>query len=86
MTDLDATWSDPEHRIESGRTLAMFTSEWYAVQDDLIGGYAVSTADVPQSAGLGLTVGSFLGQDMAEHIAALHNAWLTLLREIASPE
>lgn len=50
---------------------------WYAVPDTTIGGWSVSTVDLPTHLQLGIEVASFVCKDAARHIAALHNQWLT---------
>jgi hypothetical protein len=48
---------------------------WFARENDLIGGWCVMPADQPPSEGTP-EVADFIRQDVAEHIAELHNAWL----------
>lgn len=66
--------------------LKVMAVPWYAVVNDLIGGWAVSTVDAPLSDNSGLDIADFVSEDVARHIAALHNAWLggllTLTQEI----
>jgi len=50
-------------------------SVWTAQLDDLIGGWCVTVGTEPPSQG-NPAVGRLLSKDSAEHIAALHNAWL----------
>jgi hypothetical protein len=57
--------------------------KWYAVPDDLIGGWAVSHVDKPLSeqdakAGEG-EIASFMDQQAAEYIANLHNTYLKVI-------
>lgn len=58
-------------------------SPWYAIVDDLIGGYAVGTKDAPASDTAyggrhptAIEVAHFTCENAARHIATLHNAWL----------
>jgi hypothetical protein len=52
---------------------------WYAVSNDLIGGYSVATADKPESQlnpqNGEFEIGSFMTLKSAQHIADLHNSW-----------
>ena len=52
---------------------------WYAVLNDLIGGYSVATVDKPDSLHNvyegDFEVGTFMTREAAQHIADLHNAW-----------
>lgn len=50
----------------------MLASRWYAVEDDLIGGWCVMPVPLQPSYGYP-EVGSFLSKDIAEHITDLHN-------------
>jgi len=56
--------------------------EWYAVINDLIGGWALSTTDEPVSSGSGLYIGDFMCEDTARHIAAVHNTCLYSARSL----
>jgi hypothetical protein len=50
---------------------------WYAVANDMIGGWCVvSRHPAPPSTG-NIEVASFIDELFAIHIAALHNTWLT---------
>jgi hypothetical protein len=51
------------------------TSRWYAMPDDVIGGWCVMPTEKPPSLG-GFQVAEFVSRELAEHIAELHNAWL----------
>lgn len=57
---------------------------WHPVANDLIGGWAVATEDVPPSrhspANGVLLVADFISEDVARHVAALHNAALAGVR------
>jgi hypothetical protein len=59
----------------------LLETRWYAVDNDLIGGYAVATVDKPESEHnvyeADYTVGTFMTKRCAEHIADLHNQWWT---------
>lgn len=52
---------------------------WYAVPNDLIGGYTVATVDKPDSLHNvyegDFEIGTFMTLETAQHIAELHNAW-----------
>lgn len=50
----------------------IITKKWYAVVNDVIGGYCIKLEDVPASAG-GIEVADFMDQKIAEHIVELHN-------------
>lgn len=60
----------------------LLTEPWYAHPNDLIGGWFVLNRDHPPSRlhrdrdPDGREIGTFLGEDIARHIAALHNASL----------
>lgn len=56
-------------------TDAMMASRWYPQPDDLIGGWCVMPVDEPPSGGC-FAVADFISQEIAEHIAELHNASL----------
>lgn len=59
---------------------ALLAARWWPREDDTIGGWCVMTADQPPSMADWqrgeLQVGSFLGEDVARHVAELHNTWL----------
>ncbi len=59
----------------------VLSQRWFPHEDDLIGGWCVMTADTPPSLArheLGqVEVGNFLGEDVARHVAELHNAALS---------
>ena len=52
---------------------------WYAVPNDLIGGYSVSTVNKPDSQHNvyegDFEVGTFMTLESAQHIAEIHNQW-----------
>jgi hypothetical protein len=48
---------------------------WYARENDVIGGWCVMPVDEPPSYGV-REVCDFVSRELAEHIAAVHNAWL----------
>jgi len=50
---------------------------WFARENDLIGGWCVMPVDEPPSLGVP-EVADFTTQELAEHIAELHNQWLTV--------
>lgn len=72
MTDPPA-W---QHLRGQALTDALLATAWYARPDDLIGGWCITAVDQPPSAGYP-SLGDFLSRELAEHIAAMHNAWLT---------
>jgi hypothetical protein len=49
---------------------------WYARPDDVIGGWCVMPVDELPSQGM-FQVASFVSQEIAEHVALLHNIWLS---------
>jgi hypothetical protein len=49
--------------------------EWYARPNDIVGGWCVMPVDQPPSDGFP-EVANFTTQELAEHIARLHNDWL----------
>lgn len=51
---------------------AILAATWYAHAGDLVGGWCVTVVDKPPSSGA-VEVGSFLGEDVARHVAELHN-------------
>lgn len=55
---------------------AMLGLRWYAMPNDLIGGWCVMPVPKPPSEGYP-EVGSFMAQRIAEHVASLHNASLS---------
>jgi hypothetical protein len=48
---------------------------WYAVENDLIGGWCIMPIDAPPSSGIP-DIGDFLTQEIAQHVVDLHNEWL----------
>jgi hypothetical protein len=48
---------------------------WYARENDLIGGWCIMPIDLPPSSGVP-DIGDFLTQEVAQHVADLHNDWL----------
>ncbi len=61
---------------------AILAADWYAWPDDTIGGWAVMPVNVPPSSGAP-TVGTFLSEQIARHIAQLHNRDLDDQRRLA---
>ena len=57
------------------KTEQVLPATWYPHPDDLIGGWCVMTTDAPPSAG-GISAAEFTTEEVARHIAALHNEWL----------
>jgi hypothetical protein len=64
-------------------SLSVLSSTWYAKPDDLIGGWCVMPVDcTPAEAPKGIAeVASFVYKEVAEHMAAIHNEWLTRVRD-----
>lgn len=56
--------------------------QWYAKPNDLIGGWCIMPVEEMPSQGC-WTVGDFLSQGVAEHVASLHNYRLVRLRPFA---
>lgn len=60
---------------------------WYPVANDLIGGWSVTNVDKPPSqldhTKREFEVADFIDEDLARHIADLHNNWLDQQREAA---
>jgi hypothetical protein len=51
-------------------------AKWFAVQNDLVGGWMIATADKPASEHRGeYAVADFLTREDAEFLCALRNAW-----------
>jgi hypothetical protein len=50
-------------------------ARWYAMPDDVIGGWCVMPDEKPPSLG-GWQIADFVSQEIAEHIAELHNAYI----------
>jgi hypothetical protein len=52
---------------------------WYAVPNDLIGGWDISNVNKPESQrnpyGEEFEIGSFLTEEVAQHIVDVHNTW-----------
>ena len=53
----------------------LMDSVWYAVEDDLIGGWAVMPVPLPPSS-RAPEIAHFSTQEATEHMAELHNLWL----------
>ena len=53
-------------------------SRWYVQENDVVGGYRVTTVDAPPSTGA-MELADFVNEEHAKHIVELHNEWL--LRE-----
>lgn len=56
----------------------VLSSVWYAVPNDLIGGWVVRTVDEPPSYGHGYDVADFMTEDIAKYVAELHNEHLRI--------
>lgn len=54
--------------------------QWYARENDVIGGWCVMPVDQPPSSGVP-EVADFCTKEHAEHVAELHNRWLEAERE-----
>lgn len=75
------------HQTDDGRTYSSvgpnrgalpedyMNSRWYAMPDDLIGGWCIMLSQDPPSRG-GYGVGDFISEEAAKHVAQLHNTWL----------
>lgn len=50
-------------------------NRWYALRNDVIGGWCVMPANQPPSWGIP-EVADFVSEQVASHIADLHNEWL----------
>jgi hypothetical protein len=76
--ELRATRTDGEF----SRAITQMT--WHVVPDDLVGGWAFATADLPASqlpsAGGGRLLGDVLTEELARYITRLHNRELKILR------
>lgn len=59
---------------------ALLNRIWYAKPDDLIGGWCVMPVDESPSGGC-VEVASFLSEELARHIVALHNTLLYMMEE-----
>ena len=65
--------------------LELLTREWRAQPDDTVGGWCVTLEEDPRSPSSGaLAIAMFLGREVAEHIAEVHN-W-SLLRAPAAED
>lgn len=73
--------ADLAARAEVDFAAAALAARWYAHPNDLIGGWCVMPVDQPPSCGVG-EVADFTRQEIAEHIAGLHNARLAGIRAI----
>lgn len=59
--------------------------QWYAVINDLVGGWAISTVDKPLAEhdfSKDLVVGDFLTEEIARYIVNLHNALISTSGEV----
>lgn len=54
----------------------IMTVRWYPRENDLVGGWCVMPADLPPSSGVH-EVADVVSEEVARHIADLHNAALT---------
>lgn len=50
--------------------------KWYPMPDDLIGGWCIMTTPDAPSLEKGVYVGDFINQEIARHVADVHNHWL----------
>ncbi len=74
---LARTWHQPEGAPMPD--LDPLTVPWYPVVNDLVGGWAIATADLPLSeidtrTREVLIVGEFASESLARNVAQLHNA------------
>lgn len=58
----------------------MMNTQWFARENDLIGGWCVVPIDLPPSSGV-WTIANFIDERSARHIAWLHNQWLQSRRQ-----
>lgn len=58
------------------RTTAMLAARWYAFPNDEIGGWTVSHNGMGPLNGGPMPADMVWAREIAEHIAAAHNAWL----------
>jgi hypothetical protein len=64
------------------RSKAILSLHWYALPDDVVGGWCIMTANVPPSQvnwrdpteDTTYRVGSFLSKEIAEYVVSLHNS------------
>jgi hypothetical protein len=54
----------------------LMNSEWFARENDLIGGWCIVPMDMPPSSGV-VTIADFIDERAARHIAWLHNRFLS---------
>ncbi|MEV5819272.1 hypothetical protein AB0L22_08865 [Micromonospora haikouensis] len=63
-------------RTPATDTAAVLAATWTAVPNDEIGGWAVTTDGRTPAAGGVMAADMMWSREIAEHIAAVHNAWL----------
>lgn len=80
---------DVVRRVDDGHTYSTVAEErdritlpedylrmrWYAMPDDLIGGWCIMLTEEPPSKG-GCGVGDFISEEAARHVVERHNLWL----------
>lgn len=49
---------------------------WYAMPEDTIGGWCVKTNEIPPSQSSVDEVACFISEEVARHVADIHNNWL----------
>ena len=52
--------------------------EWFAMPEDTIGGWCVKTNEIPPSQDPTGEVACFISEEVAKHVANIHNTWLRL--------
>ena len=57
-------------------TAKTMLARWTAMPNDLIGGWCVMAGDKPPSTAREPEVCDIMNQEIAEHVAGLHNRWL----------
>jgi hypothetical protein len=51
-------------------------TQWYAMPEDTIGGWCVKINEISPSQSPGGEVALFISEEVAKHIANIHNTWL----------
>jgi hypothetical protein len=58
--------------------LSVLNVIWYAKPNDVIGGWCVMDVNATPGEAEKYEIADFISQEIAEHIAELHNNWLKL--------
>lgn len=61
--------------------MEVLEQKWYAVKNDLIGGWCIRLEDTPPSSG-GPEIADFMNEDVARYIVFLHNQALEEIKSI----